>query len=151
MESSVISADQRREPVPASKAKVWSGRILTGLAVAFLLFDGTMKLGPAAPVVEAMSQLGYPAGLARGIGMLLLGCVALHVNPRTSILGAVLLTGYLGGAVASQLRIESPLFSHTLFPVYVGAMIWGGLLLRDERLRALLSPAKSTMGGRSSS
>jgi hypothetical protein len=138
MESSVLAADQRVEPMTASRGRLWTGRILTGLSVAFLLLDGAMKLGPAAPVLEAMDKLGYPGGLARGIGLLLLACVGLYANPRTSFLGAVLLTGYLGGAVATHVRVGDPLFSHTLFPVYVGAMIWGGLFLRDGRLRDLL-------------
>lgn len=143
MESSVLAVNHQVDSVPASKGKLWAGRILTGLSVAFLLLDGAMKLGPAAPVVEAMDKLGYPGGLARGIGMLLLTCVALYANPRTSFLGAVLLTGYLGGAVSTHLRVGDALFSHTLFPVYVGAMIWGGLFLRDARLRDLLPVRKS--------
>ncbi|APR78934.1 membrane protein [Minicystis rosea] len=140
METTALLPATRMESV--SNKRVWAGRIVSGLAVAFLVMDGVMKLAPPAPVLEAFGQLGFPAGVARGIGLLLLACVACYVNPRTSVLGAVLLTGYLGGAVASHVRVESPLVSHTLFPVYVGAMIWGGLFLRDERVRALIAPRK---------
>jgi hypothetical protein len=91
-----------------------------------------------APAVEAFGKLGYPVGLAAGIGILLLVCVALYLVPRTSVLGAILLTGYLGGAVASHVRIGDPWFSHALFPVYVGLLVWGGLYLHDQRLRALI-------------
>ncbi len=105
-----------------SSTRLWAGRILTGLAVAFLLFDATIKVLKLAPAVqEGIAELGYPAGSIVGIGVLLLVCTALDVTPRTSILGAVLLTGYLGGAVASQVRVGNPLFSHVLFPTYVAA------------------------------
>jgi ABC-type transport system involved in cytochrome c biogenesis permease component len=97
-----------------------------------------MKLFGPAPVVEGMIRLGYPLGLTATIGVILLICVVVYTIPRTSIVGALLLTGYLGGAVASQLRVGEPLFSHILFPVYVAALIWGGLYLREERLRALI-------------
>jgi hypothetical protein len=108
------------------------------LAVLFLVFDAVIKFTKIAPVVDSFAQLGYPIGLAPTIGSLALICVVLYVIPRTSVLGAILLTGYLGGAIASQLRIGSPLFSHVLFPVYVAALIWGGLYLRDEQLSALI-------------
>jgi hypothetical protein len=134
METSVVQS----VPEPVSNRRAWAGRILSGLSVAFLLMDGVMKLVPAPPVLEAFDQLGYPRDQARGIGVLLLACVATYVSPRTSVLGAVLLTGYLGGAIAAHVRIGSPLFSHVLFPVYVAAMVWGGLFLREDRLRALL-------------
>jgi len=88
--------------------------------------------------VEAFAQLGYPVSLAFSIGILELMCLVVYVIPRTSILGAILLTGYLGGAVASNVRIDTPLFTHVLFPIYVGVFIWGGLFLRDDRLRALI-------------
>jgi hypothetical protein len=121
-----------------SKTKLWAGRILSGLAVLFLLFDGILKLFKPAVVTEAMVQLGYPASLAVGIGVLLLCCVVVYAIPRTAVLGAILLTGYLGGAVATHLRVGDPLFSHVLFPTYVGLLLWGGLYLRDARVRALL-------------
>ncbi len=121
-----------------SKKMLWTGRIMNALVVLFLLMDGVMKLFNPAPVVEGMIKLGYPLSLTSVIGIVLLVCVVLFAIPRTSILGAILLTGYLGGAVASQLRVGLPLFSNVLFPVYMGALIWGGLFLRDERLRALI-------------
>jgi len=123
---------------PISKRRLWTGRILSGFAVLFLVFDAVVKFTRIAPVVDAFAQLGYPIGLAPTIGSIALICVVLYVIPRTSVLGAVLLTGYLGGAIASQLRIGSPLFSHVLFPIYVAALIWGGLYLRDEQLSALI-------------
>ena len=97
-----------------------------------------MKLVKPAPVVEATVRLGYPESVILGLGIVLLACTALYLIPRTSILGAVLLTGYLGGAVATHVRVGNPLFSHVLFPTYLGALIWGGLYLREDRLRALI-------------
>lgn len=126
------------QTAPISKRRLWTGRILSGFAVLFLVFDAVVKFTKIAPVVDAFAQLGYPISLAPTIGSLALLCVVLYVIPRTSVLGAILLTGYLGGAVASQLRIGSPLLSHVLFPVYVAALIWGGLYLRDEQLSALV-------------
>lgn len=114
------------------------GRIISALAVLFLLFDGVIKVMTIDPVVESFAELGYPGSLALGIGILELVCILVYVIPRTSVLGAILLTGYLGGAIASQVRIGSPLFSHTLFPVYVGLLNWGGLFLREDRLHALI-------------
>ncbi|MGA8658271.1 MAG: DoxX family protein [Chthoniobacterales bacterium] len=124
--------------VPVSKGSLWVGRIMSALAALFLLVDGVMKLLKPAPVVEGTVQLGYPESVIFGLGIVLLFCVVLYVIPRTSILGAIMLTGYLGGAVASQVRVGHPLFSHTLFPVYVAALVWGGLFLREARLRALI-------------
>jgi hypothetical protein len=96
-----------------------------------------MKLAKAAPVLEASARIGYPEATVRPIGITLLACVALYLIPRTAVLGAVLLTGFLGGAIATHVRLEDPLFSHTLFPVYVAALVWGGLYLRDDRARRL--------------
>ncbi len=124
--------------------KIWTGRILSGLVLAFLLFDGAIKLVPIAPVTESMAQLGYPAGLERGLGALTLLCAGLYAAPRTSVLGAILLTGLLGGAIATHLRVGSPIFSHLLFGAYLGLLAWGGLLLRDPRLRTLLPLRRST-------
>ena len=121
-----------------STRMLWTGRILSGVAVLFLTFDAVVKFTTIAPVVQAFAQLGYPIGLAPTIGLIALVCVAVYVIPRTSVLGAILLTGYLGGAIASQVRIGSPLFSHVLFPIYVAALLWGGVYLREPRLRALL-------------
>ena len=121
-----------------SKTAIWAGRTLSGLAVAFLLLDGVMKLFTPAPVVEGMIRLGYPVSESVGIGIVLLACVALYTIPRTSFLGAVLLTGYLGGAVATHVRVNDSLFSHTLFPIYFGTVIWLGLFLRNQKLRTLV-------------
>lgn len=125
-----------------SKKSILIGRILSGLAVLFLLFDGIMKffmdkLPPEA--LEAGAALQWPVELMPTVGTILLICTILYIIPRTSILGAILLTGYLGGAVASHVRVSNPLFSHTLFPVYVGIFVWLGLYLRDSRTRALLA------------
>lgn len=121
-----------------SKKMLWAGRIVSALSVLFLVFDGVIHLTKIAPVVAAFDQLGYPLRLAVGLGIVELVCVILYVFPRTSVLGAILLTGYLGGAIATQLRVANPLFSEALFPVYVGILVWGGLYLRDERLRAFV-------------
>jgi hypothetical protein len=126
------------ETAPTSKAMLWTGRIMSGVVVLFLLFDGTTKLIKIAPVVEAQALLGYPDELSRVIGGIVLVCAILYAFPRTSVLGAILLTGLLGGAIASHLRIGSPIFSHTLFGAYLGLLAWGGLFLQDARLRALI-------------
>ncbi len=120
---------------PTSTTAHRTGLVLAALAVLFLLFDGVTKVILVQPVVDSMAELGYPVGHARGIGVLLLCCLTLYVIPRTALLGAILLTGYLGGAVATHVRVENPLFSHTLFPAYVGILVWAGLYLRDARLR----------------
>ena len=125
-----------------SKKRVWAGRILSALAVLFLIFDGVIKLLKIAPVVESFEHLGYPVTLSRGIGTLELLLIAVYLIPQTSILGAILWTGYLGGATASQLRIGEPLLGYVLFPTYVGLLLWGGLFLRDDRLRALIPPRR---------
>src|SRR5947207_3714589 len=103
-----------------------------------LIFDGVIHLIVNAPVVDAFAQLGFSVALSVPIGITELICLALYVFPRTSVFGAVLLTGYLGGAIAIQLRIGAPLFSTTLFPIYVALFLWGGLYFRDERVRALI-------------
>ena len=121
-----------------SRTQIWTGRTLSGLAVAFLLVDAGMKLLRLPVAVEATVTLGYPPGSVFGIGVVLLVCTALYIVPRTSILGAVLLTGYLGGAIATHVRVGNPLFSHILFPTYVAALIWGSLYFRDARVRALV-------------
>ncbi len=123
--------------VPVSKTMMWTGRIVSTLAVLFLLFDSVIHIMKPVAVIEAFGQLGYPVSLAVGIGVVELCGVVLYVIPRTSMLGAVSLTGYLGGATASQVRIGHALFSQALFPVYVGVLVWGGLFLRDGRLRAI--------------
>ncbi len=122
----------------SSKKVVWVGRVLSGLVVLFLIPDGVIKFIKPAPVVETSAHLGLPLSLANVLGVLLLLCTAVYVFPRTSILGAILLTGYLGGAVATHLRVGDPLFSHILFPTYLGVLLWLGLYLRDSRLRVLI-------------
>jgi hypothetical protein len=127
-------------PTPLSgNLSLWTGRAVSGLVVLFFLLDAAIKLPPLQPVIDAMGQLGWPAdpATARTSGVLMIGSALLYAYPPTSLLGAVLLTGYLGGAVAAHVRIGSPLFTHTLFGVYVGALAWAGLWLRQQRLRAL--------------
>lgn len=124
----------------ASKGMRWTGRVLSGLAILFLLFDASMKffmdkLPPEA--LEAGAALQWPIEKMPLVGTILLVCTILYAIPRTSILGAVLLTGYLGGAIASHVRVGNPLFTHSLFPVYVAIFVWLGLYLRDARLRKL--------------
>ena len=128
------------ETAPVSKPALWTGRVLSGLVTLFLLLDGGMKLVPLSIVTETMDKIGYGSSgsLARSLGAITLVCTILYAIPPTSILGAILLTGYLGGAMASHLRIGSPLFSHTLFGLYLGLMVWGGLWLRDRSLRPLI-------------
>lgn len=120
-------------------AALWIGRAMSGLVVAFLIFDGGIKLAPLSVVTETMQQLGYSGSpeLARGLGVMTLAIALLYALPRTSILGAILLTGLLGGAMATHLRAGSPLFSHLFFGLYLGLIAWGGLYLRDGRLRRL--------------
>jgi hypothetical protein len=123
-----------------SKPALWMGRLLSGLVIIFLLFDGAIKLVPWPIVTESMDRIGYGSSetLARSLGIITIVCTVLYSVPPTSILGAILLTGYLGGAMASHLRIGSPLFTHILFGFYLGLMLWGGLWLRDRNLRTLL-------------
>jgi hypothetical protein len=123
---------------PISKRALWAGRVVSSLVVLFLLFDSAIKLMKLGPVVEGTVRLGYPESTILGIGLALLVCVVAYVIPRTAVLGAILLTGYLGGAIATHVRVGNPLFSHTLFPIYVALLVWGGLYLRNGRLRALL-------------
>jgi hypothetical protein len=132
------ASESNAQTASVSKGSLWAGRIMSALAALFLLMDAVMKLVKPAPVVEGTVQLGFPESVIFGLGIVLLVCVILYVIPHTSILGAIMLTGYLGGAVASQVRVGHPLFSHTLFPVYLAALVWGGLFLRESRLRALV-------------
>lgn len=125
------------------RVRIWAGRILTALVTSFLLFDVTLKLLHPPLVLEGTAKLGYPASSLLVTALLLLGCTVLHLFPRTAVLGAVLLTGYLGGAVATHLRVGDPVLSHVAFPVYVGALIWLGLVLRRPALAPLLGlPAR---------
>jgi DoxX-like family len=122
--------------VSYANTTIWTGRVSSALAVLFLVFDGVIKVMVLPPVVDSFAQLGYATELAVGIGVLELLCIAVYVLPRTSVLGAVLLTGYLGGAIASHVRADSELFS-LVFPIIIGALLWGGLYLRDARVRAM--------------
>jgi hypothetical protein len=117
-----------------------AGSILSGLIVAFLVLDGAIKLIPISPVIETMAALGYSSDpmLARGLGIVTLACALLYAIPRTSVLGAILLTGLLGGAIATHLRVGSPIFSHLLFGAYLGIIAWGGLYLRYEAVRRMI-------------
>jgi hypothetical protein len=128
------------QTAPLPGAAIWTGRVMSGLVILFMIFDASLKLIPLAVVTDSMIELGYPpsTGLARGLAIVILVCTALYAFPRTAVLGAILLTGYLGGAMASHLRIGSPLFSHLLFGFYLGLLVWGGLFLRDARVRALV-------------
>lgn len=128
--------------VAQSRSARWGGRILTGITLLFLGFDAAAKIAGAKQAVEGTVQLGYPAGTVAPIGFVLLACVILYAIPRTAPLGAVLLTGYLGGAIATHVRVGNPLFSHVLFPTYVAAILWTGLYLRDARVRALVRSAR---------
>jgi len=125
---------------PVSSGALWTGRVLSGIIVLFMIFDGAIKLPPLDIVTQTMVPLGWPAdpNVARMLGIIGLVSTALYALPRTSVLGAILLTAYMGGAIATKVRVDSPLFSHTLFGVYLGIILWGGLFLRDSRVRALL-------------
>ena len=128
-------------PNTTPRAMTWAGWILTGLFVLFMVFDTVIKLIRLPVVGETLTGLGWPGELGFTIGVIELVILALYLTPQTAVLGAVLLTGLLGGAIATHLRVGSPLVSHTLFGVYLGLMGWGGLWLRDARLRALF-PAR---------
>ncbi len=121
-----------------------AGYMMSGIVIAFMLFDAGMKLVPLDVVIKATTELGYPPSpeLARGLGIVALVCAALYAFPRTAMLGAIVLTAYMGGTVATHLRVGNPLFTHMLFGVYLAILAWGGLYLRDARIRALL-PLKS--------
>ncbi len=125
-----------------SKGQLWTGRILSGLVAAFLVFDATIHVMRPAPVVAGFAQLGFPLSTAVTLGIIELAFIVLYLIPRTSVFGAILLTGYLGGAIAAQVRIGAPLFSTTLFPIYVALFLWGGLYFRDARVRALIPVAR---------
>ena len=129
------------------KRDLWIGSVLSGVAVLFLTFDAALKLLRLPMAMDGTTQLGYPAGVVLPLGVVQVVCLALYVIPRTSVLGAVLWTGYLGGAIATHVRLGNPLFTHVLFPVYVALLLWGGLWLRDRRLRALLPLRPVGSGG----
>src|SRR4051794_27303497 len=130
----------------SARIRQTAGYVMSGLVIAFMLLDGGMKLVPFDVVIKSTAELGYPPSpdLMRGLGVVALVCTALYAWPRTAVLGAILLTAYMGGTVATHLRVGNPLFSHMLFGVYLALLAWGGLYLRDARVRALLplrSPA----------
>lgn len=132
-----IDTSIARSSAPARPWTFWLGWVLSGLFIVFMIFDGGIKLVPLQPVIDTMTGLGYPVETARTLGIISLVCTLLYAIPRTSVLGAVLLTAYLGGAVATNLRVGTPLFSHELFGVYMGLFAWGGLWLRNAKLRAI--------------
>lgn len=125
-----------------SKRSLWAGRVISGVAVLFLGMDAAMKLIGPTEALEATAKLGWPVSTVFALGVTQLVCLALYLVPRTAPLGAILWTGYLGGAIATHVRVFDPLFSHILFPVYVAAFLWGGLFLRDARVRGLLAPSR---------
>lgn len=122
----------------ASRKRIWAGRILSFLPALFLILDAVMKLVKPAFVVEATVRLGYPERVIVGLGVVLLACTLIYLIPRTAVLGAILLTGYLGGAVATHVRAGQGWFE-ILFPVVLGILLWGGLVLRDDRVRTLIA------------
>ena len=144
-----MSTLPQTQPLPAttpSTRALWAGRVLSSLGSLFLAFDAIGKVLRVPQALEGTATLGYPASVVLPLGVVQLICLALYVLPRTAVLGAVLWTGYLGGAIATHVRVGNPLFSHVLFPVYVAALLWGGLWLRDRRLRRLL-PLRATDEG----
>lgn len=144
MSATILEAARVTAPSAADESTRirWTGRILTGIAVLFLAFDTTIKLVGVKEAVDGTVQLGFAPHHLPIIGLIEVACLILYLVPRTAPLGAVLWTGYLGGAIATHLRLDNPLFTHILFPIYVAAFIWGGLYLRDPRVRALLRPTR---------
>lgn len=127
-----------------SSAARWTGRVLSGLGVLFMIFDGGAKvLDLIPPDIKAANSLGWSDHTLPTVGAIALLCTALYLIPRTALLGAILLTGYFGGAIASHLRLDNPLFTHTLFPIYIAALFWIGLFLRDNRVRTLFAARNS--------
>jgi hypothetical protein len=122
---------------PTSTPLLWTARVLSTLVILFMLFDATIHIMKPAPVVDAFARLGYPLSASVGIGILELFCLLAYATPRTALLGAVLLSGVLGGAISTHVRAGSPAFEAYIFPAILGAMIWGGIWLRDSRLRAI--------------
>lgn len=127
------------QQMEASKKTVIGGRVLSGIAVMFLAMDASMKIFQVPAAVQGTVELGYPASVLFGLGLVQVACLALYLVPRTSVLGAILWTGYLGGAIATHVRVQNPLFTHILFPIYVAVFLWGGLYLRDRRVRTIIS------------
>jgi hypothetical protein len=138
-----MPATSQRSPLSKS---LWTGRVVSALVVLMLLADSSAKIMKAASVLKAQAELGFSGSLTVGIGLVLFVCTCVYAIPRTGVLGAILLTGYLGGAVAVKLRIGDSLFGQVLFPVYIGVMLWGGLFLREDRLRALIPLLRERRG-----
>ena len=138
MNSAVQPGPETEKSAPVGRGQIWTGRILSGLIAAFLLLDAAMKFAQPKPVAASFARLGWPLHLSPVLGWILLASTMLYLVSRTAVLGAILLTGYLGGGVATNLRLELPLFSQILSPVYVGVLVWGALWLRDVRLRELI-------------
>lgn len=140
MTTETASRDGRQRSSTSLKV----GYALTGFAALFLAFDTVLKLLVLEPAVQTTTELGYPASTVFWIGVIELVCLVLYLVPRTAVLGAILFVGYLGGAVATHVRVGNPMVSHTLFPIYIAVLLWGGLYLRDARLRQLLAlPGRS--------
>lgn len=138
----MTTASMTAPAATASNAQLWTGRVLGGLCVLFLVVDAAAKIARLDPVVQGTVELGYPDAVLVPLGLVLLASTVLYAIPGSALLGAILLTGYLGGAVATHVRVSHPLLTHTLFPVWLGAALWGALWLRDPRLRALLPVAR---------
>jgi hypothetical protein len=134
METAKVQTEPIQEPAPTSKTMLWAGRIVSALVVLGLLFSGVIKLMKPDDVVKEFGRLGYDSNVSLGIGILEIACTLIYAIPRTAVLGAILLTGYLGGATATHVRIDDPYFG----PIIGGVLVWLGLFLRDARLRALL-------------
>ena len=137
-----LSASSTTTPLATGRMATWTARVAAGLGVAFLTFDTVIKLLRLAPAVEGTTELGFPAGAVLWIGLVELACLILYLVPRTAPIGAILWTGYLGGAIATHVRLESPLLSHTLFPLYVAVLLWLPLWIRDARVRVLVGPPR---------
>jgi hypothetical protein len=125
-------------PARGNRKALWAGRIVSGLAAAFMTMDAMVKVLQLPVAVEGTIKLGYAPGIVLWLGLIQVAMLALYLVPRTAVLGAILWTGYLGGAVATHVRLDNPLFSHVLSPTYVAAFLWCGLWLRDPRVRAIL-------------
>ena len=136
MSATLFDAAPLAPSVAPSTATRWTGRVLSGIAVLFLVFDATFKLFATPEALAGTTDLGWTPQHLPTLAAIQFACLALYLVPRTAPLGAVLWTGYLGGAIATHLRIDNPLLTHTLFPIYVAALLWGGLYLRDARVRA---------------
>jgi hypothetical protein len=142
MNAAVLSSASQSTAPPRVARSVIAGRIITGIALAFMTFDVTMKLAGVKEAMDGTAQLGFSTSIVLPLGLIQLACLILYVIPRTAPLGATLLTAYLGGAVAIHVRLGNPMFTHILSPVYVAIFLWGGLYLRDARVRAALGPTR---------